>query len=54
MKQFIEDIRCEEDSEYFEQVNPYKVDKNVYQTDEIIACLKEILNEDKNIIKIRQ
>lgn len=51
MKQFIGDIRCEEDSEYFEQVNTYKVDKNVYQTDEIIACLKEILNEDKNIIK---
>lgn len=51
MKQFIGDIRCEEDSKYFEQVNTYKVDKNVYQTDEIIACLKNILNEDKNIIK---
>lgn len=50
MKQFIGDIRCGENSEYFEQVNTYKSDKNVYQTDDIIACLNKLIKEDSKII----
>lgn len=47
MKQAIGDIRCDKDSEYFEEISQHKQEKDVYKTEKIIECLEKIINQDK-------
>ena len=48
MKQAIVDIRCDEDSKFYDQISEYKKEQDVYKTDEIIESLKELIEVDKN------
>ncbi len=51
MKQLIVDIRCSEDSKYYDEVETYKKDQDVYKTQEILESLGKLIEADNEDIK---
>ena len=47
IKQAIGDIRCDVESEYYEEINIYKQEQDVYKTDKVIECLDKIIEQDQ-------
>lgn len=51
MKQFITEIQCDTDSEFYEEILKYQTEKNVYHIDEILEVLKKIIDVDNQCKK---